>query len=135
TVQVLFPAVAAAVVLALMRAGDQSAQKFAMPRGGLIAPPWLSALLVPALFAFVLWAAGQRPTAGLVIGAGAVAILFAVAAHAGRLGMAANWAVLTVAGMALFISLTFGRLLPSLEKPWPARQIANALTPLSSCAP
>lgn len=137
TVQVLFPAMAAAVVLALMRAGEGSkpAQAFAMPRGGMIMPPWLSALLIPALFAFVLWAAGQSPTAGLIVGACAVAVLFAAAAHAGRLGLAANWAVLTVAGMALFISLTFGRLLPSLEKPWPARQIAKALEPLSTCAP
>jgi 4-amino-4-deoxy-L-arabinose transferase-like glycosyltransferase len=136
TVQVLFPAAAAAVVLALTRAAAPGSpgQALAMPKGGLIAWPWLAALLIPALYAGVLWAAEQVPKAGLVVGAAAVALIFAAAARAGRSGQAASWVVLSVAGMALFISLTLGRLLPSLEKPWPARQIANAIAPLSGCA-
>ncbi len=128
TVQALFPAAAAAVVLSLQGEG-----KLALPDYMLRLPAWLVAPGMAALFAGVFWLAGTVPGVGLVLGALLVTAVFTLAAQAARERLAAAWVLTSIIGFALFLAFTFGALLPHLRKGWPATRIAEAIAPLEHC--
>ncbi len=128
TVQAMFPAAAVACALALDKDG-----RLAIPDYMLRLPAWLVAPGMVALFAGVLYVAGAPPSGVVVLGAAVVTALFTLAALAARAKLAAAWLVMSVVGFALFLGFTFGVLLPSLEKGWPATRIAEAIRPLEHC--
>ncbi len=61
-------------------------------------------------------------------------LALALAAWAAQMRRGALWAVSTVAGFALFLGFTFGKLLPGLEKGWATEMIVKAVEPLKECA-
>jgi 4-amino-4-deoxy-L-arabinose transferase-like glycosyltransferase len=128
TVQAMFPAAAAAVALALDRDGH-----LVIPPRMLRLPAWLVLAGMIVLFAFIVNFAGAPSTFLIVVGATLVAVLFTFAAQAAREDKAAAWVTLAVAGFAVFITYTFGLLMPHLEKGWPAPRIAEAIAPLRRC--
>jgi 4-amino-4-deoxy-L-arabinose transferase-like glycosyltransferase len=128
TVQAIFPAAAAAVALVLDRDG-----RLALPPRMLRLPPWLVLAGTIALFAFIVNFARAPSTFLIVLGATLVTALFGLAARAAGEDKAAAWITLSIAGFAVFISYTFGLLMPHLEKGWPAPRIAEAVAPLRRC--
>ena len=136
TVQAMFPAAAAAVALVLDRGLPEAAwQKghLALPPRMLRLPYWLVLPGTIALFAFIVNFARAPSTFLIVLGATLVTALFGLAARAAGEDKAAAWITLSVAGFALFITYTFGLLMPHLEKGWPAPRIAEAVAPLRRC--
>jgi 4-amino-4-deoxy-L-arabinose transferase-like glycosyltransferase len=128
TVQAMFPAAAAAVALVLDKDG-----RFAIPPLTLRLPWWLVLPGTLALFAGILWIAGVAPSFSVVLGAALVTLLFTFAAFAMREGRAAAWLTSSIAGFALFVSFTFGVLMPHIEIAWPAPRIAEAVAPMRRC--
>ena len=128
TVQAMFPAAAAACALALDKDG-----RLVLPDYMLRPPAWLVAPGMLALFGGVLYLAAAPPGVVVVLGVLLVTALFTLAALAARAKFAAAWLVSSVVGFALFLGFTFGVLLPSLEKGWPATRIAEAIRPLEHC--
>ncbi len=128
TVQAMFPAAAAAVALVLDKDG-----RFAIPPLTLRLPWWLVLPGTLALFAGILWIAGVAPSFAVVLGAALVTLLFTFAAFAMREGRAAAWLTSSIAGFALFVSFTFGVLMPHIEIAWPAPRIAEAVAPMRRC--
>jgi hypothetical protein len=96
-------------------------------------PYWIVLPGMIALFAFIVNFAGAPSTFFIVLGAALVTALFGLAARAAGEDKAGAWITLSVAGFALFITYTFGLLLPHLEKGWPAPRIAEAIAPLRRC--
>lgn len=134
SVHVLFPAAAAAVVLAMTRNAPDG-RRWEWPAGTLVPPVVLVALGVPALYGGILWLLDEWPDPGLVFGAVAVTLLLSLATAAGRAKLPLAWVALSVASFAVFLAFTFGFYLPHLQKPWPAVRIAEAIGPLAACAP
>ncbi len=128
TVQALFPALGAAVALAIDRDG-----RLAIPPLSLRLPWWLVLPGTIALFAGILWITGVAPSIAVVLGAALVVFLFTVAAYAMGNGYAAAWIVTSLPGFALFVSFTFAVLMPHIEMAWPAPRIADAVAPLRRC--
>lgn len=155
TVPVLIPAAAVAVALALVHGSARSTTSSppldpASQRGGETAPPDVAELTFPT--GFVAWPAWLA-VAGwpllvvalhcltetalspvTIAGAAVVMVALALGAWATQTRRAALWAVATIAGFAVFLGFTFGKLLPGLEKGWPTAMIAQAVEPLKACA-
>lgn len=123
TVQVMFPAMALAVaMLVCRRDGETPAPRFhAMPW-----PP-LAALFALVLLAAPFAAMNETPSLWLLPWAAVVAALFYVSAERGRAGALKQWAVSGIAALALFAVALLAVALPSIDRIWPARQIARAL--------
>lgn len=131
TVQVMFPAAAAAVALLLAR--DGADRPLRLPDRLWAWPGLIFVALVPVLY-FVLhrlmlvpWSAASIVSAGIIaslLGLGSVALI-------GR--RAALWLGMTFAGFAAFLALTLGGLLPRLDTAWTSDLIAKAMQPLTSC--
>lgn len=128
TVQAMFPAMAAAAALALDRDG-----RLSIPPLSLKLPWWLVLPGTIAIFAVVLGVSGTMPSAAVVMGAALITLLFTVAALAMRTGRANAWVMTSIAGFALFVSFTFGVLMPHIQMAWPAPRIAEAIAPLRRC--
>ena len=135
TVQAMFPAAAAAAALVLDRGCGGGGQngRLALPPRMLRLPYWLVLPATIALFAFIVNFARAPSTLLIVLGATLVTALFGLAARAAGEDKAASWITLSVAGFALFITYTFGLLMPHLEQGWPAPRIAEAVAPLRRC--
>ncbi|HEY7669347.1 MAG TPA: glycosyltransferase family 39 protein [Hyphomicrobium sp.] len=136
TVQALFPALAAAVALALDRPAAQAASdsgQLAIPPLSLRLPWWLVLPATIALFAGGLTFAGVAPSFIVVGGATLVAVLFTCAARAMGEGRAATWVTTSIVGFALFNAYTFAVALPHIKIAWPAARIAEAVAPLQRC--
>jgi len=136
TVQALFPALGAAVALALDRPAAQAASgsaHLAIRPYALRLPWWLVLPGTILLFAGILAAAGVAPSPAVVVGAALIALVFALAALAISDGRAAAWLVTSVAGFGLFIAFTFAVLMPHIKIAWPAPRIAEATAPLRRC--
>jgi 4-amino-4-deoxy-L-arabinose transferase-like glycosyltransferase len=148
TVQAMFPALAAAVALAIDRGAAAPSQlapgQIAPSPGGnglvvpaypLRMPWWLVLPATMALFASGLTYAGVAPDFIVLMGAALIAALFTWSARAVSEGRAAAWVVTGIAGFALFIAYVFGVALPRIAPAWPAERIAEAVAPLRSCIP
>ncbi len=129
TVQAMFPAAAAAVALTLERNG-----RLELPPLMLRLPAWAVLIGLMAIFAGGLTYAGVPPSAPIVLGAAAVTAVLTLAALAASENRPALWLTSSIAGFALLLGFTFGVVLPSIEKIWPARRIADAIAPLRRCA-
>ena len=134
SVHVLFPAAAAAVVLAMTRNAPDG-RRWEWPPGTLVPPVALVALGVPALYGGILWLLGEWPDPGLLVGAVAVTLLLSLATAAGRARLPLAWVALSIASFVAFLAFTFGVYLPHLHKVWPAVRIAEAVGPLAPCTP
>jgi len=128
TVQGMFPAMAAAVALALDRDG-----RLGIPPLSMKLPWWLVLPGTIAIFAVVLGVSRTPPSAAVVMGAALIALLFTVAALAMGTGRANAWVMTSLAGFALFVSFMFGVLMPHIQMAWPAPRIAEAIAPLRRC--
>lgn len=128
TVQAMFPAMAAAAALALDRDG-----RLSIPPLSLRVPWWLVLPGTIAIFAVVLGVSATMPSAAVVMGAALITLLFTVAALAMGTGRANAWVMTSIAGFALFVSFTFGVLMPHIQMAWPAPRIAEAIAPLRRC--
>jgi 4-amino-4-deoxy-L-arabinose transferase-like glycosyltransferase len=133
TVQAMFPAAAAAAALALQGLAWENDGKLALPDYMLRLPAWLVAPGMAALFVGALYIAGAPAGFGIIVGALLVTALFTLSARAARRKLAAAWVVTSVTGFALFLGLTFGVLLPYMERGWPAARIAEAIRPFEHC--
>lgn len=122
TVQVIFPAMAAAVALVVMSHNDGTPP----PRFHII-PPWI----VAALFAIALFAAVYAANAEVPIwelpAILLVAVLFAISAAAGRAGRLWRWAVTGVAALSAFAVTLLAIVLPRMDGLWPAQEMARAI--------
>ncbi len=107
--------------------------RLALPAYMLRLPAWLVALGMAALFAGVLWLAAAPPGLVVLLDALLVTGLLTLAAQAAREKLAAAWVVTSIVGFAGFLGLTFGVLLPHLQRGWPATRIAEAIAPLEHC--
>ncbi len=128
TVQALFPALGAAVALALDKDG-----RLAIPPLSLRLPWWIVLPGTAALFPAILYVSGTAPSAAVILGAVLITLLFTVGTLAMRDGRAAAWITSSIAGFALFVSFTFAILMPHIEMAWPAPRIAEAIAPLRRC--
>ncbi len=129
----LFPAAAAAVVLA-MTLGQPQTQPLVMPQR-LFAPPWWApAAVILAVYGALLWLMSASPAPAILAGCLLVAALLALGAETARLKLASAWVASSVCGFAFFLAFTFGAFLPHLEQAWPAERIAEAAAPLEACA-
>ena len=128
TVQAMFPALAAAAALALDRDG-----RLSIPPLSLRLPWWLVLPGTIAIFAVVLGVSGTMPSAAVIAGAGLIVLAFTVAALSMGTGRANAWVMTSLAGFALFVSFTFGVLMPHIQIAWPAPRIAEAIAPLRRC--
>jgi 4-amino-4-deoxy-L-arabinose transferase-like glycosyltransferase len=128
TVQALFPALGAAVALALDKDG-----RLAIPPLSLRLPWWIVLPGTAALFPAILYVSGTAPSAAVILGAALITLLFTVGTLAMRDGRAAAWVTSSIAGFALFVSFTFAILMPHIEMAWPAPRIAEAIAPLRRC--
>lgn len=127
TVQVMFPAMALAVALLVMRHAQA-----APPRWHTLAWPPLAALFAIVLFAMPYAALRELPPWWLAAPVLAVAALFALSAARGRAGQLADWAKYGIAALSLFAVTLIAGVFPSLDRIWPARQITRAI---EGCAP
>lgn len=158
TVPVLMPAAAAAVALTMrgsheqmsarppltptpnpspQGAGEQVAQAIgvvALPAGFVGWPAWIAVLGWPVLVVALLRLTETASSPGMIAGAALVMLALAAGAWAAQTRRAALWALSTIAGFALFLGFTFGKLLPDLEKGWPTEMIVKAVEPLKACA-
>lgn len=122
TVQVIFPAMAAAVALVVMPHDDGAPP----PRHHII-PHWpVAALFALALFGAV-YAANARVPAVELPAIVLVAVLFATSAAAGRAGQLRRWAVTGVAALSLFAITLLAIALPRIDGLWPSREMARAI--------
>ena len=128
-VQVMFPAFALAV--AMLVASENG--KAPAPKFHALAPPVLAAAFALAILAAPYALMRETPPLWLLPMIAAVAALFFISAQLGRAGHLTRWAATGVAALALFAITLLGGILPSLDKLWPARQIAQYLE--ASCDP
>lgn len=128
TVQAMFPAMAAAVALAIDRDG-----RLAIPPYALRMPWWLVLPGTIAMFVGILTVAGVAPSVTVVVGAAIIVAMFTLAAAALATGRAAAWLAAAILGFALFVAFTFGVLMPHMKLGWPAPRIAEAIAPLRRC--
>ena len=105
-----------------------------LPSGFIGWPAWIAVAGWPALVFALHRLTETAPTPGMIAGAAVVMLALAIGAWAAHNQRAALWAISTIAGFALFLGFTFGKLLPGLEKGWPTEMIAKAVEPLETCA-
>lgn len=125
-VQTMFPALALAVG-GLVVASDGKVPKLHF----LVWPPF-AALFAVVLFALPYGVLKEWPDLWLWLPMTAVAVLFFVSSARGRSGDLSGWARTGVAALGLFAVTLIGGVLPSLERIWPAAQLAKAF---ETCKP
>ena len=123
-VQTMFPALALGV--AMVVTGESGLGK--RPAWSLFAiwPTYFAALPL-AIFAAIYLFTGEVPgilTSVLIF---LVAALFIWSGRLGWEGQLRRWAAIGIAGLALFAVTLLGVVLPSIEKIWPAQEIAKAI--------
>ena len=122
-VQVMFPALAIAVAMLVVRKEESPA----VSRGVLIPWPPLAALFPLLPLAAIYYVTRETPSGFAIILAAVVAALFWVSAREGRRGEWKMWAVSGVAALGLFAITLLGVVLPGIDKLWPARDIQRAI--------
>ena len=128
SVQVMFPALAIAVALLITKPNAPRA----LPQWHLMPKPILAALFATTLLAAPYIAGSQAPSLFALVVIAATAYLFFMSAREGRALRLKSWAQSGIAALALFAITLLAVILPSINKAWPARQIAQALT---ACKP
>ncbi len=124
SVQLIFPALAIAVA----RWITSDSAKSALPKWHLMPWPPLAAIFAVALLAAPYLAASQIPSLAALILVAAVACLFFVSAREGKALHFTSWAPTGIAALGLFAVTLLAVILPSIDKAWPSRQIARALS-------
>jgi len=127
-VQTMFPAVAIAVAMLVVRDDGKAPP----PRFHALAWPPLAALFALALFAAPYAAVREMPSLWLWLPIIVVAGLFAWSAAEGRAGKLVSWAATGVAALGLFAVTLIAGVMPSIDKVWPAREVQRAL---AACPP
>lgn len=122
-VQTLFPALAIAVAMLVVRADGKTPP----PRFHAFAWPPLAAVFALVLFAAPYAGVREWPSLWLLLPIAAVAVLFAWSAAEGRAGQLQRWAVTGVAALGLFAVTLLAGVMPSIDKIWPAREVQRAL--------
>jgi 4-amino-4-deoxy-L-arabinose transferase-like glycosyltransferase len=123
-VQTMFPALALAVAsLVVSENGSGKAPRYSVfafwPTG--------LAVLPLAAFAAVYILTGTTPSPAAVILIALIAALFILSGRQGGEGLLRRWAATGIAALALFAVTLLGLILPSIEKIWPARELARVI--------
>lgn len=123
-VQTMFPALALAVAnLVVSENGSGKA-----PRYSIFAfwPTGLAALPLTAFAAvYILTGTTPSPVAAILIAL--IAALFILSGRQGGEGLLRRWAATGIAALALFAVTLLGLILPTIEKIWPARELARVI--------
>jgi 4-amino-4-deoxy-L-arabinose transferase-like glycosyltransferase len=122
-VQTMFPALAMAVAMLVT---DED-RKTPLPKYHAIAWPPVAGLFGLALLALPYVATREQPQVWLLPLMFVTAAFFYWSAQEGRSGQLKDWAASSIVALGLFAVTLLGGILPSLNKIWPARQVARAL--------
>ncbi|MBN9247538.1 MAG: glycosyltransferase family 39 protein [Hyphomicrobium sp.] len=123
-VQTMFPALALGVAIVVTSEGGLGKR-----------PPWslfttwptYFAALPLAIFAGVYLFAGEVPGVIPAVLIALIAVLFIWSGRLGWEGQLRRWAAIGVAALALLAVTLLGIVLPSIDRIWPAREIAKAI--------
>lgn len=123
-VQTMFPALALGVAIVVT---SESGTGKRPEWSGFSTWPLTFAVLPLAIFAGVYLFAGEIPGVIPALLIAAIALLFIWSGRLGREGQLRRWAAVGVAALGLFAITLLGVVLPSIDKIWPAQQLAKAI--------
>jgi 4-amino-4-deoxy-L-arabinose transferase-like glycosyltransferase len=126
-VQTMFPALALAVATVVVNENGQGKKPEWSAYWGAFPWPTVTSAIPFAIFAAVYIFAQQMPSlldCVLILG---IASLFIWSAQLGHEGALRRWATIGVAALGLFAITLLGSVLPSIDKIWPARELARAV--------
>ncbi|MGO4683182.1 ArnT family glycosyltransferase [Hyphomicrobium sp. 2TAF46] len=123
-VQTMFPALALGVAIVVT---NESGLGKRPPWSFFTIWPTYFAALPLAIFAGVYLFTGEVPGVIPAVLIALIAVLFIWSGRLGREGQLRRWAAIGVGALALFAVTLLGIILPSIDRIWPAREIAKAI--------
>lgn len=123
-VQTMFPALALGVAIVVT---NESGLGKRPPWSFFTIWPTYFAALPLAIFAGVYLFTGEVPGVIPAVLIALIAVLFIWSGRLGREGQLRRWAAIGVGALALFAVTLLGIVLPSIDRIWPAREIAKAI--------
>ncbi len=123
-VQTMFPALALGVAIVVT---NESGLGKRPPWSFFTIGPTYFAALPLAVFAGVYLFTGEVPGVIPALLIALIAVLFIWSGRLGREGQLRRWAAIGVGALALFAVTLLGIVLPSIDRIWPAREIAKAI--------